>query len=150
MNVENGEFLLSTDKARLDLALIHSVLRETHWAKGIPLATVAKAIDHSLCFGVYRQHVQVGFSRVISDHATFAYLADVFIVDAYRGRGLSKWMMSCVMAHPELQGLRRWLLATADAHGLYSQYGFKALGKPERFMEINVPDIYLSAGNQAA
>lgn len=138
-------FLLSTDKAKLQLPVIHDFLaRESYWAKGIPLALVEKSLANSLCFGIYEDEKQIGFARVITDCATFAYLADVFILEEYRGRGLAKWLMSCILAHPELQGLRRWLLATRDAHALYAQYGFRALAKPESFMELHNPDVYAS------
>lgn len=145
MEFHNGNFLLSTDKAKLQLPVIHDFLaRESYWAKGIALALVEKAIANSLCFGVYDRDKQIGFARVTTDYATFAYLADVFILEEYRGRGLSKWMMSCILAHPELQGLRRWLLATRDAHALYAQYGFRALAKPESIMELHNPNVYAS------
>ncbi len=127
---------ISNDPKRLDLDVIHRYLSEdSYWAQGIPREVVERAVAHSLCFGVYAGSEQVGFARVVSDRATFAYLADVFILPAHRGQGLSKRLMSAVAAHPELQGLRRWMLATADAHGLYHQHGFAALAKPERFME---------------
>jgi GNAT superfamily N-acetyltransferase len=143
MQVQSGEFLISTDRDKLDVPLIHSFLcNDTYWAKGIPRSTVERSIRHSLCFGLYHQQQQAGFARVITDYTTFAYLADVFIVAAYRGQGLSKWLVSTILAHPELQGLRRWVLATADAHGLYKQFGFTPLPHPERFMQIHYPDAY--------
>ena len=127
---------ISSDPARLNLDVVHRYLsEESYWAGGIPRAMVERAVAHSLCFGVYAPEGQVGFARVVSDRATFAYLADVFVLSAHRGRGLSKRLMAAVTAHPELQGLRRWMLATADAHGLYRQHGFAALARPERFME---------------
>lgn len=127
----------------MDLAVIHGYLTGSYWAGGIPLATLAKAMDHSLCFGVFRvSGEQVGFARMITDRATFAYLADVFILQAHRGKGLSKWLMQSIIAHPELQGLRRMALATRDAHGLYEQFGFRALANPDTFMELWVPDVY--------
>ena len=134
-----NEFLISTDKNKLDIQLIQNYLgNESYWAKNIPVAIVKKSIEGSFCFGLYVQEKenisQVGFARVITDHATFAYLADVFIIEKFRGKGLPKWMMKEIMDHPELQGLRRWLLATKDAHGLYAQYGFLPLDKPERIM----------------
>jgi GNAT superfamily N-acetyltransferase len=135
-------FVISTDPARLDLAGIHGFLTTSYWAKGIPLATVQAAIAHSLPFGIYEGERQVGFARVISDTATFAYLADVFVLEGWRGQGLSKWLLTCILAHPDLQGLRRWLLATRDAHGLYRQAGFQPLPAPNRWMEIHDPDIY--------
>lgn len=137
-----GEFAITTDPARFDEDLIHKVLSESYWAKGIPREIVARSIRNSLCFGVLRGGEQVGFARVISDYATFAYLADVFILEDFRGRGLAKFLMQCIVQHPELQGLRRWTLATRDAHGLYAQFGFKPLAKPDRFMELHNSDVY--------
>jgi GNAT superfamily N-acetyltransferase len=139
-----GTFTISTIRSRLDVPLIHSFLGETYWSPGIPIEVVIRAIEHSLPFGIYQiaDGQQVGFARVITDRATFAYLADVFVVAAFRGRGLSKWLMSVIVAHPDLQDLRRWLLATRDAHELYKQYGFTALAKPERVMERHDPDVY--------
>ena len=126
----------------MDIETIHNYLRESYWAKGIPRPIVEKAVSNSLCFGLFHYSKQVGFGRAVTDYATFAYLADVFVLPPYRGRGLGKWLVSCILAHPELQGLRRWMLATLDAHGLYEQNGFVALQKPQRFMEINDPEIY--------
>ena len=138
-----GEFVISTDRARLDLDAIHGFLSNCYWAKGIPRDVVAKSIENSLCFGVYDSSgAQIGFARVVSDFATVAYLGDVFVIAAYRGRGLSKWMMECIMQHPALQNLRRWILLTRDAHGLYKQFGFTPLRAPERFMELHRPDVY--------
>jgi len=135
----NG-FTISTDKARLDVPAIHAFLaNSSYWARNVPLSTVQKSIENSLCFGVYEGDRQVGFARVITDYAVFAYLADVFILEAYRGRGLAKWLIACIVSYPELQNLRRWMLATKDAHGLYAQYGFNPLSKPERFMEAAQP-----------
>jgi len=138
-----GEFLISTDSARLDLEVIHGFLTNCYWAKGIPREVVARSIEHSLCFAVYDgSGAQVGFARVVSDFATVAYLGDVFVVESHRGRGLSKWMMECIVQHPALQGLRRWILLTRDAHGLYSQFGFTPVKAPERYMELHRPDAY--------
>ena len=138
-----GEFLLSTDRSRLDLDVIHHFLTNCYWAKGIPRDVVARSIEHSLCFGVYDgTGVQIGFARIISDFATIAYLGDVFLLDSQRGHGLGKWMMQCVMEHPALQGLRRWILLTRDAHGLYSQFGFTGLKSPDRYMELHNADVY--------
>jgi GNAT superfamily N-acetyltransferase len=129
------DFIISTDKAKLDVELIHHYLcHESYWAKNIPMPVVEKSIEGSFCFGIYHGSRQVGFARVITDHASFAYLADVFVIESYRGRGLSKWLMGTIMNHPDLQGLRRWLLATRDAHGLYAQFGFTPLDKPDRIM----------------
>ncbi len=133
---------IDCDPSRLDIDLIHRFLAASYWARDIPRSVVERSIAHSIVFGVYDGGTQVGFARVISDHTTFAYLADVFIVDSHRGRGLSKQLMDAVMQHPELQGLRRWLLATRDAHGLYERSGFRALAAPDRFMERHVADIY--------
>ena len=142
MEWKQGEFTITDKREELDIETIHNFLRESYWAKGIPRSIVEKAINNSLCFGMYHNSKQVGFGRVVTDLATFAYLADVFVVPAYRGRGLGKWLVSCLLAHPEVQGLRRWLLATLDAHGLYEQNGFVALRRPEVFMEINDQNIY--------
>src|SRR5215470_2713417 len=139
---EFGEFVVTTDSGSLNEDLIHKVLAESYWAKEIPREVVTRSIRNSLCFVVLKGHEQAGFARVITDYATFAYLADVFILEAYRGRGLGKFLMQCIMRHPELQGLRRWTLATRDAHGLYSQFGFKPLANPDRFMELHDPDVY--------
>lgn len=140
--MEMGRFLISTDRAKLDLDVIHRFLARSYWAAGVPRATVARSIENSLCFGVYDGAEQVGFARIISDFATFAYIADVFILEPYRERGLGKELMASIMAHPDLQGLRRWSLATRDAHGLYAQYGFTALENPSRMMEIANPEVY--------
>lgn len=140
-------FLISTDGKRLQLDVIHRFLSESsYWAKGVPFEVVRKSIEHSLCFGVYESERQIGFGRVVTDLATFGYLADVFVLPEYRGRGLSKWLMECIMKHPGLQGLRRWMLATQDAHALYSRFGFVPLSQPERFMEIVKKDIYIRRG----
>ena len=136
------QLLITTDRARLDLNLIHGFLAESYWAQGIPRDVVARSIENSLCFGIYSQAEQVGFARVITDYATYAYVADVFILESHRGHGLGKWLMECIRLHPQLQGLRRWSLVTRDAHGLYAQCGFTRLKAPERYMEINRPDIY--------
>ncbi len=137
-------FLISTDPAKLDLAIIHGYLSGSYWAKDIPLVFVEKAIEHSLCFGVYDEEngAQIGFARVISDYATYSYLADVFILEEYRGRGLSKWLMQCILDHPELQWPRTFFLATRDAHGLYSRFGFAPVDAPERFMSRRNPDVF--------
>jgi GNAT superfamily N-acetyltransferase len=143
---KQGAYLLSTDKSKLDVAAIHHYLsKESYWAQHIPLRIVKKAIEHSMCFGIYDtsdHNKQIGFARVMSDHATFGYLADVYVLEAHRGKGLSKWLMRFILAHPELQGLRRFSLATKDAHGLYEQFGFKPLDQPDRFMQIKLFDAY--------
>lgn len=134
---------ISTDKARLDLDLIHRFLSEqSTWASGIPRATVARSIANSLCFGGYLAGAQIAFARVISDEATYAYLVDVFVLPEQRGRGHSKALMAAVMAHPALQGLRRFGLATSSAHGLYTQFGFTPPAKPQTLMERLQPDVY--------
>ena len=138
------QIVIDTDRSRLDVALIHAFLSDqSYWASGVPLAIVQRAIEQSLCFGVYDDDTQVGFARVITDHATFAYLADVFIVDSHRGRGLSKMLMDAITTHPDLQDLRRWMLVTRDAHTLYTQYGFRSLAAPDRVMEKHDPDVYV-------
>ena len=137
-----GDYEISTDPARIDAVMVHEFLTNSYWAKGIPLETVRRSIENSIAFGVYHGQKQVGFARIISDCATFAYLADVFILPAYRGRGLSRWLMECVASHPDLQGLRRWMLATKDAHGLYAEFGFTPIKTPDSWMEIHCPDVY--------
>lgn len=150
-----GEFLISTDPARLDLDVIHNFLTNCYWARGIPREVVERSIEHALCFGIYdgttprlakdARHgapVQVGFARVISDFATVAYVGDVFVLESHRGRGLSKWLMECITQHPALQNLRRWILTTRDAHRLYAQVGFTPVKAPERYMERHDPNVY--------
>ena len=137
-----GDYVISTDRSRLDLDIIHGFLTRSYWSPGIPRETVERAIHHSMPFGLYLGAAQVGFARVITDFTSFGYLADVFILEEHRGKGLSKWMMEVLFSHPELQGFRRWMLATRDAHGLYRQVGFTPLSAPERFMEKWDPDIY--------
>jgi GNAT superfamily N-acetyltransferase len=137
-----GDMAISTDLSRLDRSLIARFLAGSYWAKGIPQEIVDRSIEGSLCFGLYRGRKQLGFARVITDYATFAYLADVFVVDTSRGEGLGVWMMEVIMSHPRLQNLRRWMLATRDAHGLYEKFGWRSLENPERMMEIVDPEIY--------
>lgn len=133
---QRGEYTISTDAARLDVSLIHEFLNhESYWGRGRSRALVERSIANSLAFGVYDARQQVGFARVITDYATFAYVADVFVVSAARGQGLSKWLLETIVQHPTLQGLRRWLLATRDAHGLYEQQGFTPLTRPDHWME---------------
>ncbi|MFC0682962.1 GNAT family N-acetyltransferase [Lysobacter korlensis] len=140
------ELRVSTDKRELDVDLIHRFLaEESTWAAGIPRELVERSIQHSLCFGGYYGATQVAFARVVSDYATFANLVDVFVLPTYRGRGYSKALVAAVLAHPRLQGLRRFTLATWDAHGLYSQFGFAPLRQPETFMERHVPNVYAAA-----
>jgi GNAT superfamily N-acetyltransferase len=138
----SGTFTVTCDPARMDRTVIAEFLASSYWAKGIPPATVEKSLAHSLCFALLDGDRQVGFARVISDYATIAFLNDVFVLSEYRGRGLSKWLMECITSHPELQGLRRWMLATRDAHGLYEKFGFTPLKKPEVFMERHNPRVY--------
>ena len=135
-------YTISTEKSRLNIDVIHSFLTNSYWAKGIPKETIERCIQHSLCFGVYTGQEQVGFARVTTDYTTFAYLADVFILVDHRGKGLSKLLMKEIIAHPQLQGLRRFVLATRDAHGLYKQFGFKEIAHPDRWMEIHDPLVY--------
>ncbi len=136
-------YSITTDPERLDLDAIHAFLSRSFWAEGIPKETVAKAIANSLCFGLFDGEAQVGFARVVTDRATFAYLCDVYVLESHRGRGLGKWLMETVMAHPDLQGLRRFQLVTRDAHGLYRRHGFEKPGNPERYMEIFRHGMYL-------
>jgi len=130
-----GEYLISTNDSRLDFAIVYGFLKGSYGAVGIPEEVARHSMENSLVFGVYRGEEQAGFARVVTDPATFAYLADVFIVEAHRGMGLGKWLMQVILSHPELQGTRRWMLATRDAHGLYREYGFTALGDPGIFTE---------------
>ena len=143
MDKQHGEFVISTDKARLDVEVIQRFLSEkSYWAKTRTIEQTRRAIENSICFGVYTSERQIGFARVVSDCATFAYIGDVFVIEEFRGRGLSKWLMETIVSHPDLQNLRRWLLATKDAHGLYEQFGFASLRFPERWMERTAPDAY--------
>ena len=143
METTKGEFTISTDKTLLQLDVIYRfLLEESYWSHGRTREQMERAIEHSLCFGIYQREQQIGFARVVSDFATFAYLGDVFVLEEFRGRGLSKWLMETIVEYPDLQGLRRWILATRDAHGLYEQYGFASLRFPERWMEKTAPDAY--------
>jgi GNAT superfamily N-acetyltransferase len=143
MDWTRGEYTVSTDRGRLDIPLIQKFLaEESYWAPAIPLPVVRKSIEGSLCFGIYRGREQVGFARVVTDYATFGWVADVFVVKAHRGRGLGKLVVQCVTAHPKLQGFRRWMLGTEDAHGLYEKFGFRRLEHPGRMMERANRDIY--------
>jgi N-acetylglutamate synthase-like GNAT family acetyltransferase len=136
-------YLISSDPGRLDLEVIHGFISQSYWAKDIPRQLVERTISNSLCWGVYHETSQIGFARVITDKATFAYLCDVFILPEHRGKGLSKALMTEIKTHPDLQGLRRWMLVTADAQGLYERFGFKPVPNPERHMEIHRPGLYL-------
>jgi GNAT superfamily N-acetyltransferase len=143
MEWKQGEFTVSDCRENLDVELIYHFLSSlSYWAKDIPREVVVKSLDNSLCFGLFEGNKQIGFGRVVTDCATFAYLADVFIVEEYRKKGLGKWLIECIVKHPQLQGLRRWMLATADAQELYHRYGFVSLGNPERFMEKHSPNVY--------
>lgn len=135
-------FVVSCDPADQDVGVIHAFLTESYWAKGIPRETVERSIRGSLCFALRDGSRQVGFARVISDRATIAYLGDVFVLPEYQGRGLGKWLVECVLTHPELQGLRRWMLGTRDAHGLYRQFGFTPVAEPEKVMERRDRNVY--------
>ena len=150
-HVAPGAYEISDDKQRLDIAVVHGYLTRSYWSPGIPRAVVERAIENSLCFGIYacslqldqaQEPAQIGFGRVITDKATFAYLADVFVLEAHRGQGLSKRLVATVLAHADLGGLRRFMLGTLDAHGLYRQFGFTELARPERVMEILRPGVY--------
>jgi GNAT superfamily N-acetyltransferase len=139
------DIVVTTDSSRFDLDVIHGFLARSYWAQGIPREVVARAMDHSLCFGAFEADRQVGFARVISDRATFAYVCDVFVIESHQGRGVGRRLMAAIMAHPELQGLRRWALSTRDAHGLYRRYGFGVPRYPERLMEVFNDDPYGAA-----
>jgi len=136
---------ISTDPRRLDVEALHAFLSHTYWSPGLPRAVLERALANSLCFGAYEGARQVGFARVVTDRATFAWVCDVFVVDSHRRRGIADALMAAVMAHPELQQLRRWSLATRDAHGLYHRHGFTAMEDPSRAMEIRRPDVYQTA-----
>lgn len=138
-----GQYWITTDPQKLDVDAIHAYLTRSFWAEGIPKATVAKAVANSLCFGLFDGSAQVGLARVVTDRATYAYLCDVYVLETHRGRGLGKWLIETVMAHPDLQGLRRFQLVTRDAHGLYSRHGFAAPINPDRHMEIFKHGMYL-------
>jgi N-acetylglutamate synthase-like GNAT family acetyltransferase len=143
---ENGELLVSTDPAKLDAAAVHAYLTRSYWAEGISRELVERSLRHSLCFGLFETNRQIGLARVISDYATFAYLADVYILEEYRDRGMAKWLVRCVQAHPQLQGLRRFVLITRDAHELYRPFGFIAPGKPQNYMELVKHNSYKTGG----
>jgi GNAT superfamily N-acetyltransferase len=139
---ERGEFVVSTDRSRLDLDMVHGYLASSYWAAGMPRALLERSIENSLIFGIYTPTRQVGFARVISDLATYAYLSDVFVLEEYRGRGLSKWLIECILAHPDLQGLRRFALFTRDARGLYERYGFGPSRSTSVYLERWTPNVY--------
>lgn len=139
---QRDQFWVSDQPQDLDIAVIHQFLKDAYWCKDIPRKTVEQALQGSLCMSLHNHTAMLGFCRAITDRATFAYIGDVFILPEFRGSGLGKWLVECLLAHPELQDLRRWLLATRDAHGLYAGYGFTPLQKPEMFMEKHNPNIY--------
>ncbi|HKD16325.1 MAG TPA: GNAT family N-acetyltransferase [Thermoanaerobaculia bacterium] len=143
MEWERGSLSISTERSRIDRNLVHEFLRDrSYWAAGIPREVVDRSIDEALCFGVYDGDAQVGFARVVTDRATFAYLADVFILESHQGRGIATWLMEVIVGHPDLQGLRRWILMTRDAHGLYEKFGFRRIADPSRCMEIVDREVY--------
>ena len=143
MELRRGEFSISTDGQKLDVDAIQAFLEnDSYWAQTRTREQTETAIANSICFGLYHGERQIGFARVVSDRATFAYIGDVYVLDEFRGHGLSKWLMETIISHPELQGLRRWVLATRDAHGLYEKYGFHELVHPERWMERPAPNAY--------
>ena len=143
-----GAFLITTDRHRIDLDVVHDFLVNSYWATGIPREVVRRSIEHSLPFGLFAGDEQIGFARVITDYATFAYLGDVFVIERMRGQGLGHWLVEVIAAHPDLQGLRRWTLATRDAHALYRSVGFTPLHAVERWMERYVPDVYRAADSE--
>lgn len=148
--VVQDNYCISTDRNKLDIDVIYNYIAfESYWARGIPKEVVERSIANSICFGLYKDGVQIGFARVVSDKATFAYLADVFVLPAHRGKGLSKWLMETIHAHPELQNLRRWWLGTKDAHGLYEQFGWTRINDDvaKRFMQKHNPDVYSTANS---
>lgn len=139
----HGHYLISADPARLDAVAIHGYLARSYWSGGIPLATVQRALQGSLCIGAYTEAgAQVGLVRIISDHTTYAYLCDVYVLEEHRGHDLAKTMLTLALRHPKLQGLRTWSLRTRDAHGLYAQFGFKPVEHPESHMALRFPDVY--------
>lgn len=139
---QRGEYTVSTDNNRLDIRTIHDFMaNRSYWALGRPIETMQRALDNSLNFGLYKDQQQIGFARVVTDYATFAWIADVFVLPAHRGKGLSKWLMELILSHPDLQGFCRWVLATKDAHNLYARFGFIALHRPERWMERPDPNM---------
>jgi GNAT superfamily N-acetyltransferase len=140
--LQRGTFSISTDPKRQDVSAIHAYLSQSYWAEGIPADLVAKSVENSLCFGLFDGTRQIGLARVITDKTTFAYLCDVYVLEKYRSRGLGKWLIEAVRAHPQLQNLRRFVLITRDAHGLYGQFGFTSLNSPDRYMELVHRDIY--------
>jgi GNAT superfamily N-acetyltransferase len=149
VEVVRGGYTVSTDKARLDLPAVHGFLAASYWSPGLPWDVLVRAVAGSLCFGLYHGAEQVGFARVVTDRATFAYLGDVYVLEAHRGRGLGRWLVETVLGHPAVQGLRRFSLVTRDAHGLYERLGFQPLARPDRHMEIHRPDVYATVDSTA-
>jgi len=143
--VDGVRYEIDTDRARLEMSVVHAFLAASHWARGIPMAVLARAIRRSLPFGLYKDGRQIGFARVVTDSATFAYLADVFVLESERGKGLGRWLVDSILAHPGLQGLRRWLLGTRDAHGLYRKAGFTEPAAPFGFLERLDATVYENA-----
>jgi GNAT superfamily N-acetyltransferase len=138
-----NDFVITTDRTKLDILLIHDFLsNKAYWSKNIPLEKVKMAIENSLNFALFYKNKQVGYARIVSDFSAIAYLGDVFIIEEYRGQGLSKWLMETIVSHPHLQNLRRWILLTGDAHELYKKYGWKPIAAPERWMEKHDPNVY--------
>ena len=143
MKREKNGFWITTEESKMDTKYIHHFLStKSYWAEGVPIEIVEKSIRGSVCFGLFRKEQQIGFARAITDKATFAWLADVFVDEQFRGQGLGKWLMEVIVSHEDLQGLRRIMLGTKDAHGLYAQYGFTSLPYPERMMTVHNPDVY--------
>jgi GNAT superfamily N-acetyltransferase len=142
MEWQKEGFSITTDKSKMDIDYVHGFLKQSYWAEEIPLEVVRRSIQGSLCFVILSGDKQIGFARVITDEATFAYIADVFVDEQYRNKGLAKWLVATILAYPSLQGLRRFLLATKDAHGLYAQAGFTPLPLPDRWMQLHFPDVY--------
>lgn len=142
LEMSRGRYSISTDPRRLDIEAVHAYLSRSYWAEGIPRDLVATSLAASLCFGLYEGARQIGFARVVTDRATFGYLCDVYVLEEHRGKGLGKWLMEAVTSHPELHGLRRFVLATRDAHGLYRMFGFQPLAAPESYMEVLRPEVY--------
>jgi GNAT superfamily N-acetyltransferase len=142
IEMKRDGYTISTDRRRLDLAGMHRFLASSYWSPGLPFDVLTRAVAGSLCFGLYHNREQVGFARVVTDSATFAYLCDVYLLPEHRGRGLGGWLMDAVVGHPALQGLRRFVLVTRDAHRLYERFGFRPLARPEGYMEVHQPDVY--------
>ena len=143
------EYCVSSDPGRLDLAAVHDYLSKSYWSPGIPIEILQGAIAGSICFGLFKSDSQIGFARVVTDRATFAYLCDVYVLDAYQRQGLGRWLMEVVTSHPDLQGLRRFVLVTRDAHRLYEKFGFQPLARPDGYMELHRPNAYLNYSNTA-